>query len=109
MVLLVSRCISVCPSMTSFAGFVASRVIETVLEESIRCGRFESINGARGTMRNPSTRGSTMGPPALMAYAVEPVGSTDYQSVCLNLSATVPLIWMRNFSIFAGRSVIINA
>ena len=37
-------------------------------------GRADSLKGAIGTIKKASTFGSSIGPPALNAYDVEPVG-----------------------------------
>ena len=67
------------------------------------------MKGAKGTSKNPFTFGSTMGPPALIAYAVDPVGVLIIRPSERNVSTGIPSTITEKFSIFAGRSVTITA
>ena len=56
-------------------------------------------------MTVPSTRGSTIGPPALIAYAVEPVGVANTAPSALISSRGILSTKIRYESILAGLAV----
>ena len=94
--------------MTRVAGFALSSLISRDRSQLMKCGRDDSMYGASGTRRAPSIRGSMIGPPALIAYAVEPVGVLTRRPSDLNCSESMPSMITPNLSIFAGRLVTIR-